>query len=54
MACPTGKKRHGTKAEADAKLGSIWRIGRRSKMPVRSYKCPICGGWHLTKVSRWR
>lgn len=28
------------------------RVNRkRKKIPVRSYKCESCGGWHLTSLS---
>jgi hypothetical protein len=27
------------------------RVGRKDYRPVRSYKCDICGFWHLTSQS---
>jgi hypothetical protein len=24
------------------------KVGRKDKRPVRSYRCPECGKWHLT------
>jgi len=24
------------------------KVGKKDKRPVRSYKCPECGKWHLT------
>lgn len=41
-----GKKlRYGSKAEALASANCSVRHGAPT---LRSYKCPYCGGWHLT------
>lgn len=47
MKCPTGKKRHASFQQAGNALGKIWRTGH-NKMPIRSYYCHHCKGWHLT------
>lgn len=43
------KARFTSEDAADDQLQQIARTdGTRPKRPVRSYACPLCGGWHLT------
>lgn len=49
-----GKRRYGDRIAADLSLALIRSRGRvRGKDPVRSYRCPICEGWHLTSRRTW-
>jgi len=43
----TSKRRYGSAKEANcvARWVAAWR-------KVRSYHCPLCDGWHLTKKMR--
>ncbi len=43
-----GKGTYTSKANADRELRAIRRRDRRVERPIRSYKCPDCGWWHLT------
>ena len=44
------KRRYATDIEAKLEIARFQRMDdpRRSKLPCRAYKCPDCGGWHLT------
>jgi hypothetical protein len=44
----TGKKRHHS---ADAAVGFASRMVKKTG-GVRPYRCPHCGGWHLTSQTR--
>lgn len=49
--CPvTGKRRWKTRAEADVVISLIWRRPHRGgrTLETRSYRCPLCNGFHLT------
>ena len=49
--CPTKRRkvRFRTHEDASRALALIRRKGS-AHTPVRSYKCPTCGGWHLTSA----
>ncbi|GAA1593756.1 hypothetical protein GCM10009678_89940 [Actinomadura kijaniata] len=49
-ACPTGKVRFRDRIAATLALATIQRNDRpgRDKLEARVYRCPSCGGWHLT------
>lgn len=47
-----GKRRFRDHAEATHALHTLQRSSRAS-IPVRSYECEVCGGWHLTSQARW-
>lgn len=53
--CPSKRRkvRFRTHEDASRALALLRRTGSES-IPVRSYKCPTCGGWHLTSKSAWR
>jgi hypothetical protein len=42
------KKAYSSEEYADNVLQDIRKNSIRAKLPVRSYKCEICGWWHLT------
>lgn len=50
----TGKSKYASKLEAElakADIHSVNTQNRRRKFreePSRSYRCGVCGGWHLT------
>lgn len=50
-----GKVRYGAEVEALTALATIAarppkeRDGRK---PIRAYRCPSCGGWHLTSLPK--
>lgn len=45
------KRYYADRISADLALARIRARGRAlGKDPVRSYRCPHCGGWHLTSV----
>lgn len=46
MACKR-KVRYSSDAAAQAALKKINPL-HALKKPTRVYKCPVCGGWHLT------
>lgn len=48
--CRSGKARFRDRVGADYALAVIRRKDNpgRPYMEVRSYRCPLCGGWHLT------
>lgn len=50
--CPTGKRRFHDEAEAKRVLGRIQTGEKRATTPTRVYRCPRCGGWHLTSQER--
>lgn len=57
--CPkTGKQRFPTQLDAQLTMATIQsNIKHRRKMkfreePVRTYRCPHCGGFHLSSQSR--
>lgn len=39
------KKRYGSRGEAEAAIRDCKRHGSRD---LHCYRCPYCGGWHLT------
>ena len=41
-----GKTRHNTKEEAEQHINYLWET---EGINLRWYKCPMCGGYHLTK-----
>lgn len=41
------KMRYASKGEA---LSAASHVLRRKAVALRTYKCPVCGGWHLTKL----
>jgi hypothetical protein len=45
VTCPTGKRPHPTRAHARA-FARRHPHGRR-----RAYACPICGAWHLGRLT---
>lgn len=45
----TSKNRYATRAEAQDAIGSC---ARRGVTGLVSYRCPYCGGWHLTSHPR--
>lgn len=46
------KVRFRTHEDASRAL-ALLRRNESDSIPVRSYKCPTCGGWHLTSISAW-
>lgn len=40
------KMRYSTKIDA---LMAASRVTLKKSVALRTYRCPICGGWHLTK-----
>lgn len=46
MSCD--KKKFGSELEAHMALEDIRTRKIRDKTPIRSYKCPVCGSYHLT------
>ncbi|CAM2852393.1 hypothetical protein [Skermania piniformis] len=46
-ACTTGKLAYADRDTAEATLASMDRRDQRRR-EQRVYKCPFCGGWHLT------
>ena len=53
-ACRTGKVRYHDQAEAKRAITNV-RFGLAKRTledtgvtPKRTYRCPLCGGWHLT------
>lgn len=51
MKCPTSKKSVHFTAEA-AERAAAHCQGRAAK-PLRTYQCPTCRYWHLTKRRQW-
>jgi hypothetical protein len=43
------KQRFGTRASVAANI-----VARRSRWPLRGYRCPHCGGWHITGQPKLR
>ena len=41
------KRRHESKEEAAEAVAHS-----RASMPLRTYRCPHCAGWHLTKEKK--
>lgn len=52
----SGKIKWHTKLDAELALAEIWLKDNRSpdEIECRSYPCPDCGMWHLTKTRRGR
>ena len=51
MSC--SKKTFETKAEAVARANEIKQEANKGeKIPVRSYRCPECGKFHLTSITK--
>jgi len=47
--CPsTGKVSYITMTEAQKQIGTNRDRGF-AKMPLKAYRCPKCGDWHITK-----
>lgn len=47
--CTSGKVKYRDKGSAmDAALGASLSYG----LPMRTYDCDKCGGWHLTRITR--
>lgn len=46
------KRRYATEIEAKLEIARFQHMDdpRRGKIPCRAYKCPNCGGWHLTSA----
>jgi len=47
--CPTGKVRY---RDHEAAVNALYRLAKsstRDDVPRRSYLCPVCKGWHVTK-----
>ena len=47
-----GKQRFNTPAEANAVLHDMNRRHGREKVSRNVFRCPHCGGWHLTHAKR--
>lgn len=47
-----GKRRYRDHAEAIAALRLVRSDSVRGRVPVRTYECGKCGGWHLTSQER--
>jgi hypothetical protein len=45
------KRRYRDKLAADVDLARIAHISHRAHIPVRSYHCPDCLGYHLTSTA---
>jgi len=47
------KARYRTEDQAQQALSRIWQhpIHGAGVMPTRAYRCPQCGGWHLTSMT---
>jgi len=45
---PCSKVHYHSYKLAQERLIKIMKYSRRAKKPVRAYKCPDCGLWHLT------
>lgn len=45
--CRSGKRRYGDLAEAREALAAVRRRHKR-RTEESAYRCPDCGGWHLT------
>jgi len=41
----TSKKLYITKEEAEEQVEYLWK---EKQVDLRTYKCPLCTGWHLT------
>lgn len=58
-ACQTGKKGYHDESEAKRarqNVGNGLRVGRlqdTGKQPVRYYRCPLCGQYHLTGLQTY-
>lgn len=58
MNCSTGKIEYLSPGSADKALRKIRKRARRSRgtrygrTPIRFYRCPECGHWHLTSEPR--
>ncbi len=46
------KQRYRSQGAADAELARIGRHAQRAYVPVRTYLCEWCGGYHLTSRAR--
>lgn len=47
----TQKMRYPTKMDA---LMAASRVTMKKSVALTTYRCPICGGWHLTKYREGR
>jgi len=45
-----GKRRCATEKQA---VAYVLYLARKSKDPLRTYECPACSGWHVTKLATW-
>ncbi len=53
--CPTGKVSHPTEHAAQTELvGALVakNRGRNQRREIRTYRCPMCGAWHLTSKEK--
>ncbi len=52
--CPSRRRKVRFRTHEDASRAlALIRRGESERIPVRSYKCPTCGGWHLTSQKEW-
>ncbi len=57
----SGKARYGERKDAQQALKRAQRVraraeaegGRATWTVVRSYRCPVCQGWHITSRPTW-
>lgn len=54
MPCETGKRRYRDRIGALVALATVQRRDdpHRPKTERRAYRCPQCGGWHLTSKGK--
>ncbi len=52
--CPLhpAKARYASRADAERNIARAWATGRAKTLPIRSYACRACGGWHTTSQPR--
>lgn len=46
--CDTGKTRFRDQKEAIDSIRHLEHKSSREEIPIRTYKCPKCHGWHVT------
>jgi hypothetical protein len=49
--CPSGKRRFRDHESAQRAVRDISARSHRARVPVRSYECALCKGWHLTSAA---
>lgn len=56
MRCDEGKTRYPTHHAAIKMIiwanFNNWKKGKDKVMPIRAYRCPFCGAWHVTSQPR--